>query len=209
MVFVTSFAWKMFYNLKYTQILKDDPAFRNQPPALLKGTFLVPVVALIIFLLFKMGGTLSRTLIRLIALISILIIGLLVIIAFMQSQLENANLSSSLFIFNLIGFIVSIVGLIFIKKADKNTTQGVSKLSYALAYSFMLYIIYLITIGGTIVMNLNTFPDTPRTAMSLGIIFLINFIWVFNVISLKVKWQVIWVFIYTALIAFVCFVKNQ
>ena len=65
MIFVASFVWNRFFNMKSTQCLIDSQAIPNKNPVLTKGLLLAPIVSIVIVFLLGMYDSLTRVFIRL------------------------------------------------------------------------------------------------------------------------------------------------
>ncbi len=209
MIFVTSFLWKMFFNLKYTQLIINFPSIRDSNSALLKAAFLIPAVSIFLILLVGMREKFTRNLLKLLSFCLMLLTLFLMFIRFLNKEFMNGNLSSPAFKLAIVGLFVSIVGLMLIKRSDKTiSSEGVGMFLYLVAYIFMLYGIYLLTLLGTVVTVLNAFPDHFYAPLALAGLFLMHFIFILIVISLKATGQMGLALLYTLMIAFACYSKS-
>lgn len=185
LIFVTAFVWSIFLGIQYTSSLfKMD----STNPLLLKAALFFPLI--------------------LIALVA----------EYQWSLLTHLNffplLSSSFVRFNLIGIIVSIIALLFIKSLDKEKEGEEFKIAlFFVTYLIVLYLFFLIIFMATVVTRLNAFPDSFLSHYSyptaerinqyvLGALFLFYMTGVFFVVSMRAIPRVLLCLAYTIALTF-------
>lgn len=188
LIFVTSFVWVIFLNLKYTNFLFHSCKTNNLSPILLKAVFFFPLLFIVLIAEYKWS---------------------------LLSQVNFFPLLSSPFVrFNFIGIIVSLIALIFIKNLDKEWEVAEFKIPiFFSTYMIVLYLFFLIILMATIITRLNAFPDGFLGNYSfsaaerineyvLYALFLLHLILVFFAVSMKAAQKVLLLLGYTIALAF-------
>ena len=182
LIFLSSFIWKIFCNLNYTQSLFNAPNPENNQALTLKIAFFSPLV-LIAF-----------------------------IAEYHWSLLQHVNffplVSSSFVKFNLLGLIISLIILIIIKNHDKKPEAKTAEQSlFIIAYFIVLYLFYLIILMATVIVRMNAFSDGfthnyPEAILYvLYGLFLLHLILVFFAVSMKNLNRVLLLLAYTGILA--------
>ncbi|HHF7374698.1 hypothetical protein [Legionella bozemanae] len=188
LIFVTSFVWGIFLNLKYTNFLFHSCKTNNRSPIFLKAVFFFPLLFIVLIAECKWS---------------------------LLGQVNFFPLLSSPFVrFNFIGIIVSLIALIFIKNLDKEEEVTEFKIPiFFSTYVIVLYLFFLIILMATIITRLNAFPDgflrnySFSTAERINeyilyALFLLHLILVFFAVSMKAAQKVLLLLGYTIALAF-------
>ena len=208
MIFTTSFVWNRFLNLNF---VRDEVGHSSlqQHPVLLKVTFLVPVVAIVPILLFGKQHHLIRNLLKLLFCFSLFVIMMLWVINFLYYALLNANLLSSIVMYHFSAALIAFSVLMGLSKTDKNNSAThVGAVGCLLAYFCMLYLFYLIVLMGTIITSLNTLSSHITNPRIWGVLFLIQFVFIFTVISMKQKGKLLWFVGYVTMASLMIWLRN-
>lgn len=188
LIFVTTFVWKAFLDIKFTNSLFHSFKATGKPLILLKAMLFFPIV----FVAF--------------------------IAEYEWSVLTHVNffpLADSSFVrFNALGLFVSLITLLFIKNLDKKVEVETARIPlFVVTYLIVLYLFYLIILMATVMTRLNAFPDgflrnyAFPTAQRLNEyvlygLFLIHWVLVCFSVSCKTTHRILLLFAYTIVLAF-------
>ncbi|KTC96708.1 hypothetical protein [Legionella feeleii] len=187
LIFVTSFVWTIFLNVKFTNSLFHSFKANNRAPLLLKAVLFFPLV-LIAF-----------------------------IAEYQWSVLTQANffpLAGSSFVrLNAIGLLISVIALIVIKNLDKKMEVETYRIPlFIMTYLIVLYLFYLILLMATVITRLNAFPDGFLRNYSFPAaqkineyvlfgLFLIHWLVVFVTVSCQTTQRILFFLAYTIILA--------
>lgn len=189
LIFVTSFVWSIFLNMKYTGFLFHSFKENNESTVLLKAAFFFPIVLIALIAEYQWS---------------------------LLTQVNFFPLVSSPFVrFNFIGIIVSLIALVFIKNLNKEKEGEEFKIPiFFITYLIMLYLFFLIILMATVITRLNAFPDGFLGKYSyseaerinkyiIQVLFLIHLIFVFLAVSIKTTQRILLLLGYTIALAFI------
>ena len=207
MIFVSSFAWRCFFNLSYVQDRIQQSRLAKHP-LLVKATLLMPIVSIIPTVLLRGHNTLLIIFKKLVGLglfFSILTLLTLKTINTVYLLLPSGSIHSpkvmhTLVMYSFIGMMIALVGLFALSRTDKNNThKGLGTFGCFIAYLCMLYVFYVIILMGTVVTSLNTFYYNITNPIIWILLFLLHFIFVATAVSAKNRWPLLLLLGYIAL----------
>ncbi|MFW2534186.1 MULTISPECIES: hypothetical protein [unclassified Legionella] len=188
LIFVTSFLWTIFLNIKFTNVLYHSVKSNDKAPLLLKAVLFFPIVLVAVIAEYQWS---------------------------VLTQVNFFPLASSSFVrFNAIGLLVAVIALIFIKHLDKTMeVQTVGVPLFIISYLIVLYLFYLIILMATVITRFNAFPDgflrhdSFPTAQKINEylllgLFLIHWLVVFFTVSCKTTQRILFFLAYTLSLAF-------
>jgi hypothetical protein len=185
LIFVTSFAWAIFLNIKYTNFLINLCKAHNEPVQLLKIVLYLPIIVIALFAEYQ------------------------------WSLLTNPQffplISSNFVRYNVIGIVLALITLIIIKNFNEKKAEEFKFPIFLITYAIVLYLFYLIILIATVVTRLNAFPDgffrsyagTELTNQYiLYALFLFYLVVVFFMVSMKTRLRLLLLVGYTIALAF-------
>ena len=189
LIIVTSFAWRIFFNLDYTRALFKLPKIHDKYSWLLKAGLFFPIEIIAI------------------------------IIVYYWSSLQHINIfplfQSSFVKLNLVGFITVIAALMVIKHLNnKSDDENLKVPMFYIAYVGIIYLFTLIIVMTTVITCLNTLPNgllenylSPKEGgimeFVLFALFSLYLLFIFMVVSLTIKGRILVFLAYTIAISFV------